>query len=131
MGKQEVINYVMNTPHNTNPAILKQMLDEVDGGNDFIVKLIQTESPRVADKSFNEILNALQSGKNVYAYFETDPDGGRSVAVEYDNRPDRIYFTFIGAVVQEHKLDSYYFTTAVVEYDGTWFSDSFYVKGEA
>ena len=130
MGKQEVINYVMNTPHNTNPAILKQMLDEVDGGNNFAVKLIQTESPRVADKSFNEILNALQSGKNVYAYFETDPDGGHSVAVEYDNMPDRIYFTFIGAVVQAHTLNSYYFTTAVVEYDGTWFSDSFYVKGE-
>lgn len=34
MTKQQIIDYVMNTPHNTNPAILKQMLDEVaeEGG---------------------------------------------------------------------------------------------------
>ena len=29
MSKQDVIDYVMNTPHNTNPAILGQKLDEM------------------------------------------------------------------------------------------------------
>ena len=32
MSKQDVIDYVMNTPHNTNPAILGQKLDEMGGG---------------------------------------------------------------------------------------------------
>ena len=31
MDKGKILDYVMNTPHNTNPAILSQMLDEVAG----------------------------------------------------------------------------------------------------
>ena len=30
MSKQEIVNYVMNTPHNINPAILNQKLDEME-----------------------------------------------------------------------------------------------------
>lgn len=33
MNNQEIIDYVMKTPHNTNPAILKQMIDENSGGS--------------------------------------------------------------------------------------------------
>lgn len=39
MGKDEILNYVMNSPENTNRAVLSGMLDEInsDGGdsNDF------------------------------------------------------------------------------------------------
>lgn len=31
MSQQKLFDYVMNTPHNTNPAILKQMIDEAGG----------------------------------------------------------------------------------------------------
>ena len=31
MDKQQIINYVMDSPENTNPAILNQMIDEVGG----------------------------------------------------------------------------------------------------
>ena len=31
MTKKEIIDYVMETPQNTNPAILSQMLDEIAG----------------------------------------------------------------------------------------------------
>lgn len=31
MTKKEIINYIMETPQNTNPAILSQMLDELAG----------------------------------------------------------------------------------------------------
>lgn len=36
MTKEKIIDYIMETPHNTNPAILSQMLDEVagEGGED-------------------------------------------------------------------------------------------------
>lgn len=35
MSSKEIIDYVMNTPHNTNPVILGQMLKDVSntGGN--------------------------------------------------------------------------------------------------
>ena len=32
MNSQEIVNYVMNTPNNTNPTILKQMIEESGGG---------------------------------------------------------------------------------------------------
>ena len=31
MDSQEIVNYIMNTPNNTNPAILKQMIEEKSG----------------------------------------------------------------------------------------------------
>ena len=31
--KDEIISYVKHTPENTNPAVLKSMLDELDGGS--------------------------------------------------------------------------------------------------
>lgn len=31
MSQQDVIDYVMNTPHNTNPVILKQKIKEISG----------------------------------------------------------------------------------------------------
>ena len=33
MTKEEIINYVMNTPENTNPAVLKSMLEEIESGS--------------------------------------------------------------------------------------------------
>lgn len=33
MGIQEVVDYVMETPHNTNRAVLESMLDSIGGGN--------------------------------------------------------------------------------------------------
>lgn len=33
MDKQDIINYVLETPTNTNPAVLSGMLDSIEGGN--------------------------------------------------------------------------------------------------
>lgn len=45
MNNQDVINYVMNTPHNTNPAILNQMLNSRDvSWNDLKDKPFYTET---------------------------------------------------------------------------------------
>ena len=35
MNNQEIVNYVMHTPGNTNPAILKQMLEETSVQSDW------------------------------------------------------------------------------------------------
>lgn len=32
MEKQDIINYVLNTPENTNPAVLKGMLEQLESG---------------------------------------------------------------------------------------------------
>ena len=36
MDKQDIINYVLETPTNTNPAILGQMLDSLGGGVEMV-----------------------------------------------------------------------------------------------
>ena len=53
MTKNDIIKYVMNTPHNTNPAILFQMLDEFAVGNrvDDQEEMIIFTSPVVNDES--------------------------------------------------------------------------------
>lgn len=44
MTKQDIINYVMTTPHNTNKAILNDMLDQMindsGSGSDFDIQVI-------------------------------------------------------------------------------------------
>lgn len=45
MNKQDIINYVVNTPHNTNKAVLSDMLDEFAAGDNKIeVELVATEN---------------------------------------------------------------------------------------
>lgn len=44
MNKKAIIDYVMNTPHNTNPAILKQMLDANSGGAGCEIEVISDET---------------------------------------------------------------------------------------
>ena len=81
--KDEIFNYVMYNPDNTNPAILKEMLDSLSGGSSsdsdlFFVKQIEASSEAkgqtrnvggglnyVLDKTFNEIVNATMTNKVV------------------------------------------------------------------
>lgn len=68
MSKQDVIDYVFETPHNTNSAILNQKLDELikeggGGGGVLIVNI--TNGPEdgllVADKTVAEIIAAAHT----------------------------------------------------------------------
>lgn len=34
MSKQDVVDYVMHTPYNTNKAVLESILDSIEGGGD-------------------------------------------------------------------------------------------------
>ena len=63
----EIINYVMDTPGNTNPNVLRGMLENSGGGGDFIVELtITSETGGTMDHSNVEILEALRSGKRIF-----------------------------------------------------------------
>lgn len=72
MSKEKVINYVMTSPNNTNPAILGEMLDEISGGSEsgiIVVPLvIDINTGRtIIQKPWKEIYNALGDGKIVIA----------------------------------------------------------------
>lgn len=65
MTKQEIINYVMHSPENTNPAILGQMIEQVSGNDIFYIEAIKDEDTNfwLTDKSYNEILEAAEADK--------------------------------------------------------------------
>lgn len=64
MSKKDVINYVMNTPGNTNPAVLETLLDN----DKFIITLTPTaeDYSGTMDKTAKEITDAVLAGKEIY-----------------------------------------------------------------
>lgn len=78
----DVFNYVMNTPDNTNPNVLRSMLNNLEGGGGggvLVVTVTIVEDPGggqrlVCDKTTGQIINAIQTGGAVFS-FEA---GGRS-----------------------------------------------------
>lgn len=61
MTNQEIIDYVINTPNNTNPAILKQMLKDIAGsGGNVELDATLTQSGKAADaKAVGDAINQL------------------------------------------------------------------------
>ena len=58
MEVEDILNYVMNTPGNTNPNVLKSMLDDLEGkDNRFIITITPTafDYSGTMDKTSNEI----------------------------------------------------------------------------
>ena len=62
----EVINYVMDTPGNTNPNVLRGMLEK-SGSNDRFVVTYSTSDMTTwtCDKTFAQITTALTTGKEI------------------------------------------------------------------
>ena len=78
MEKQDILNYVMNTPRNTNRAVLSSMLNNISEGSNngvFLITPIDLEaSPVVCDKTEEEIIEAIDSNKDVRLLYS--PNGG-------------------------------------------------------
>ena len=67
MTKEEIFDYVMESPENTNPAVLRSMLNELDGGfGGGVLNITDTEG--TLDKTFGEIQEAFESGTPVIIY---------------------------------------------------------------
>lgn len=66
MSKKDVINYVMNTPGNTNPAVLETLLNENDSNKFLITLTLTSESGGIMDKSNKEIAEAYNAGKEIW-----------------------------------------------------------------
>lgn len=71
MGTKEILDYVRNTPGNTNPSVLKGMLDSISG-NAELPKNGQIKITNNASKGVDVMFGAAA------AY---DPDGGKTAEV--------------------------------------------------
>ena len=112
MNKQEIIDYVMKTPNNTNPAVLRHMLDEISDIEELTVHMtrqnIQVDSAYtfqywVLDKTWQEIHDALPyasiestgiddlTGEKVFNPFKTT-----MIAVRKDTTYNTYYVQFMG-----------------------------------
>ena len=81
MGKEEILDYVRNTPGNTNPSVLKGMLRDVAGESGGGVLMIEAEFNEdigavELTATWQEICDAVNSGKLVAVHsYSIDSSG--------------------------------------------------------
>lgn len=66
MDKNDIIEYVMHTPHNTNRAVLGSMLDSMgSGGDEMLVVGLTAQTGNydfTTDKTYDEIAESIYNG---------------------------------------------------------------------
>lgn len=68
MTKNEILDYVMNTPDNTNRMVLSDMLDSFSSGSSsggLVVHVTLEAGASVFDKTWQEIHDAMEAGTSV------------------------------------------------------------------
>ena len=78
MIKKEILDYVMNTPGNTNYSVLKSLLDREGGGASSVLVCNVVKGDygyRSLDKTWQEIVDALLTGVPVYARYDESYEG--------------------------------------------------------
>ena len=72
----EIIGYVLNTPNNTNPNVLRDMLNEQGGSGGgvdfFVVNFIPKDDnvlQLISDKTTEEIMSAIEAGAAPIAHY--------------------------------------------------------------
>lgn len=67
--KEKIFEYVTNSPENTNPAVLRSLLNSLDGGGGsnapFVVTITATRESVTADKTYAEIAAALEDNQRI------------------------------------------------------------------
>ena len=93
MDKDTILEYVTETPGNTNRAVLGSMLDSMSGGgsssNVFVADVIATNTNGTysctSDVNYSDIVDAYNAGKAIIVRGTINPNDGRPEAV-YDRR---------------------------------------------
>ena len=76
MSKQDVIDYVLNSPHNTNPAVLRSMMSSLGGGEPVIL-YPNSADYYLEDPTMGEIvLDAIKTGKQILVRVPNADDKG-------------------------------------------------------
>ena len=113
MDKDKILDYVMNTPGNSNRAVLSGMLDEFGSGGGgsgpLIVTLQASGVDWIFDKTFTEVKEAFDEGRLVLILSpgdrETNPFA--SIAVYYSaSNTHCIVITSYGRNQFEYVADS-------------------------
>lgn len=60
MTKKEILDYVMNTPYNTNRAVLSSMLDQISGSGE------DTSDLSIAEVTVNITVTTLNQSTDIY-----------------------------------------------------------------
>lgn len=88
MGKQQIIDYVMNTPQNTNPAILSQLIDENAGGGGFTeLTAIQIPTTHVVPQSLADKVDTMSE---IHYDIYLGKNDGSETYIQFFNRPQTI-----------------------------------------
>ena len=96
MDKNTILDYVTETPGNTNRAVLGSMLDSINSGGGesemFMITItpdshIGSVTSGTMDKTYDEIVEANESGKFIFAFIQIGNGGGpdaRMIPLAYD-----------------------------------------------
>ncbi len=89
MDKDKILDYVMNSPANTNPNVLGSMLEGMGGGDDSFVNKVffingtaEFKSYQggghwdvTTDKTYDEVVGAINMGKVPLCMMDVNPNG--------------------------------------------------------
>ena len=76
MSKQDVVDYVLNSPHNTNPAVLRSMMSSLGGGEPVIL-YPNSADYYLEDPTMGEaVLDAIKTGKQILVRVPNADDKG-------------------------------------------------------
>ena len=66
--KDEIFSYIMNSPEDTNPAVLRSLLNGIEDNkmSPLFVELSGSSKEPVLTISFSDIISAINSGRVVY-----------------------------------------------------------------
>ncbi len=99
MDKETILNYVTETPGNTNRAVLGSMLDSMGGGesssNVFVADVVAVATKMegsdftvyncTSDVSYSDVVDAYNAGKAIIVRGTINPNDGRPEAF-YDRK---------------------------------------------
>ena len=92
MSKQDIINYVMNSPENTNPVILKQLVDDIATGIN--LKLVdESELGAFSLEGANMIQMSGPKIKKIGGYFFAE--GKNLLKVDFPDATEIEYYVFL------------------------------------
>lgn len=94
MDKEDIVNYVMDNPDNTNPAVLRDMLNQLNSGGNggLIIPASYENDTFTLNKTFKEINDVISIGGNAVINY-TDDHGVTS------------NYTVIGTIVDESSIE--------------------------
>ena len=111
MDNEDIVNYVMDNPENTNPAVLRGMLGQLNGGGGDGWYIIQAEISYddatheytvSTEATFADIKSAVESGKPCFLFGE---------------RPEELFCAYLGSHSFTEGSEYAYFTTPMIAYE--------------